>query len=1084
MTTKARFLIASVLLASSAFVGLETNVDPERAPTHLCSGKMTLPVEISISGNEAAIYPGVSVVSASVTAQTDIASAIARYVTTGSAALDGPSSVDLGSLPEGKTVLLSIPVRFTDLGQAEVRVWIDAHDASGTLLWSRRETLYALIRPGRTLLGQSSFHALFLREIQEDQAVGLLDASAARARQLALVETPATRDDSVPKSRAFTPDEALLNQAVGAPPQGHAIETSRFSPSGGTITVQGNVQWTDENGTTHPVFGASVNIFDDDGILGDEFITAVPTDVSGNYSAVIGNDDGPFQGNRDVFVRVVSFNTLVDTKDDPGNRYTMTSPVHDETPDGTVINESFTAGNSGGGEAWSVFQAGTWIAVYARMRNGGSALPSVEIEWPTNENTSKYTGKINILQLDRWDWDVTMHEYGHYTADQLNTEDNPGGPHNFGDCISDTGSATKDRGVKLAWGEGWPTYNGTVAQQILNLAALNVPRVGDVNYQDTEDLNSNYSLDAQDANGHGEDNETAVQRLLWDLFDSVNDGRDAIARSDQNIWTTLDGVDPVSLSAAWAALRSGQNNQTDLLMGEIASDQSIGPRLIAPVAGALVTPASASFSWNRDVGCSGTHDGDSFDLVFYNAATFAKVLTIPGLSSPSGSLTQPQIATLTASSHNILWAVEGRNGDSPATGPYLGENNPITVNQPPVANAGPDQPSVECSSHTTTPASLNGTASSDPDNDSLGYTWTAPGVTFDDPNSATPVGQFSEGTTLVTLTVSDGIQTATDTVSITVVDTIPPAIVCPENVTVECTGNCGIQADDPQLTGFFAGVQASDVCDATPTIGNNAPSFIPLGTTPVVFTATDDDLNAASCTAYVTVVDTTPPTITVTLNRDALWPPNHTMSSIVATVTVADICDPHPTFVLTSITSNEPDNGTGDGDFPNDIQGAGFGTADTSFQLRSERSGRLSGRVYTIVYTASDKSGNTTPATLTVRVPHDQRASFSSGAGAKVTPGVPDFEVILLSRPGFDATKIEWRRAWIGNSKGVVAPRGRRRVDVNHDGALDLVLTYPVGPTLKLRSSSSDEQLGLHYRDAKGVDTLIPNVLKEPPSSK
>jgi hypothetical protein len=1039
---------------------------------------MTLPVEISIAADESAIHPGAaSVLSASVTAQTDIASAVARYVVTGSAVLDGPSSVDLGSLPDGKTVLLSIPVRFTDLGQAEVRLWIDAHDAFGTLLWSRRETLYALIRPGRTLLGQSSFHALFLREIQEDQSAGLLDASAATARQLALVETPATLDDSIPKSRAFTPDEALANETVGAPPQGHAIETSRFSPSGGTITVQGNVQWTDENGATHPVFGASVNILDNDGILGEEFITAVPTDVSGNYSAVIGNDDGPFQGNRDVFVRVLSGNTLVDTKDDPGNRYTMTSPVHDETPDGTVINENFTAGNSGGGEAWSVFQAGTWIAVYARMRNG-SAFPGVDIEWPTNENTSKYTGKINILQLDRWDWDVTMHEYGHYTMDRLDTEDNPGGPHNFGDCISDTGSATKDRGVRLAWGEGWPTYNGTVAQQILNLAALNVPRVGDINYQDTEDLNSNYSLDAQDSNGHGEDNETAVQRLLWDLFDSVNDGRDAINRSDQDIWNTIDGADPVSLSATWAALRSGQSNQTDLLMGEIASDESIGPRLISPAAGALVTPSSASFSWNRDVGCSGTHDGDSFDLVFYNAATFAKVLTIPGLSTPSGSLTQPQIATLTASSHNILWAVEGRNGDSPATGPYLGENNPIQVNQPPVANAGPDQPSVECSSHTTTPVSLNGAASSDPDGDTLGYTWTAPGVTFDDFHSATPVGQFSEGATLVTLTVSDGIQSATDTVTITVVDTTPPVIVCPSDVTVECTGNCGIQANDPQLTGFFAGVSATDVCDATPTIGNNAPSFIPLGTTPVVFTATDDDLNAATCTAYVTVVDTTPPKITVTLNRDVLWPPNHNLSNIVATVTVTDICDPRPTFVLTSITSNEPDNGLGDGDFPNDIQGASFGTADTSFLLRSERSGRGSGRVYTIVYTASDKSGNRTPATVTVRVPHDQRGIASAGSGLKNLPSVPGFEVILLSRPGFDATKIEWRRALIGNTKGVVAPRGRRRVDVNHDGVLDLVLTYPVGPTVKLQSLSRGQDLGLHYRDAKGVDTLIPNVLQ------
>ena len=37
------------------------------------------------------------------------------------------------------------------------------------------------------------------------------------------------------------------------------------------------------------------------------------------------------------------------------------------------------------------------------------------------------------------------------------------------------------------------------------------------------------------------------------------------------------------------------------------------------------------------------------------------------------------------------------------------------------------------------------------------------------------------------------------------------------------------------------------------------------------FTATDASGNAASCTTAVTVEDTTPPTITVELNRDALW---------------------------------------------------------------------------------------------------------------------------------------------------------------------------------------------------------------------
>ena len=116
--------------------------------------------------------------------------------------------------------------------------------------------------------------------------------------------------------------------------------------------------------------------------------------------------------------------------------------------------------------------------------------------------------------------------------------------------------------------------------------------------------------------------------------------------------------------------------------------------------------------------------------------------------------------------------------------------------------------------------------------------------------------------------------------------------------------------------------------------------------------------------------DTLPPLIQVVVSPTVLWPPNHRLVDIEAMVTATDVCDGVPTFVLTSITSNEPDNGQGDGDTTDDIQGAAFGTPDTHFQLRAERSGPGSGRVYTIVYTAMDGSGNTAQATALVRVPH------------------------------------------------------------------------------------------------------------------
>ncbi|NJD58053.1 MAG: DUF5011 domain-containing protein [Anaerolineae bacterium] len=67
------------------------------------------------------------------------------------------------------------------------------------------------------------------------------------------------------------------------------------------------------------------------------------------------------------------------------------------------------------------------------------------------------------------------------------------------------------------------------------------------------------------------------------------------------------------------------------------------------------------------------------------------------------------------------------------------------------------------------------------------------------------------------------------------------------------------------------------------------------------------------------------------------------------------------------MTSNEPDNGLGDGDKPNDIV-----ILDTyTLLLRAERSGLGQGRVYTITYQVTDACGNSTLASVTVRVPRD-----------------------------------------------------------------------------------------------------------------
>lgn len=179
-------------------------------------------------------------------------------------------------------------------------------------------------------------------------------------------------------------------------------------------------------------------------------------------------------------------------------------------------------------------------------------------------------------------------------------------------------------------------------------------------------------------------------------------------------------------------------------------------------------------------------------------------------------------------------------------------------------------------------------------------------------------------------------------------------------------------------------VSANDSCQASASVNNGSydsdgdpitltqspPGPYGLGDTLVTLTATDPEGASASCTGTVTVKDTTAPVISsVTASPNTLWPPNHKMVSVKVTATTSDNCTVTPVCTITSVTSNEPDNGLGDGDTANDI----VVTGDLSVNLRAERSGTGNGRVYTVNGQCADAAGNSAPSWSTaVTVPHDK----------------------------------------------------------------------------------------------------------------
>ena len=183
----------------------------------------------------------------------------------------------------------------------------------------------------------------------------------------------------------------------------------------------------------------------------------------------------------------------------------------------------------------------------------------------------------------------------------------------------------------------------------------------------------------------------------------------------------------------------------------------------------------------------------------------------------------------------------------------------------------------------------------------------------------------------------------------------PPKADAGADQTVECTSTAGASfrltgtATDPDQNvattswkaGSRNGMEVSNELAFDTTLGVGQQQNY-------VLRVVDGFIQADEDVCSVAVVDTTPPVLSLRVSPNRMTPPNHKLVLVTATIETSDTCDAAPAVRLVSITSNEPDEGLGDGDEPRDIQGAVFNTDDRQFLLRRERGGLGNGRIYTI----------------------------------------------------------------------------------------------------------------------------------------
>jgi hypothetical protein len=176
---------------------------------------------------------------------------------------------------------------------------------------------------------------------------------------------------------------------------------------------------------------------------------------------------------------------------------------------------------------------------------------------------------------------------------------------------------------------------------------------------------------------------------------------------------------------------------------------------------------------------------------------------------------------------------------------------------------------------------------------------------------------------------------------------------------------------DPPLTTTATNFLGTDgvVFSATRAAGEAAGTYV---ITPSASGAAANSYSITLVNGTFTIVSNRPPVCSAATGGE-VWPPNHKKFYVA---TINGVTDPDGgaiTIKVTGIWQDEPIDSTGDGQFAPDGQGVGTATA----WIRAERNGEGNkaagnGRVYEILFTATDNKGATCSGSVIWTVPHDQ----------------------------------------------------------------------------------------------------------------
>ena len=320
------------------------------------------------------------------------------------------------------------------------------------------------------------------------------------------------------------------------------------------IIIKGKIDWTDYGKNVHPSFHAKVKIWNEE-LLCTRLIATAISDENGYYEVAIKNSHQYGKRGKGLYIEFgpETEHAIINTNgnEEYYKRYRITS----DDLDGNVYEKSLTYGTDLCGRSYSIAQALEYGNQYVYELDG-SHLPQLIINYPSGykypyETYFDYTKRqIHVAEINYYDWDVLLHEYGHYVEEMYGFASGAGGWHYMNEILTERFS--QDIGERKAWNEGFATYFSLSCQKHLAMDRLGIADYDGVNTfaNDSFDIKKYKDIDINVKNKwrYGDGCETSVAGFLLSLADSDLTTNDDFSYGFKALWDIIAPNKVVSMS--------------------------------------------------------------------------------------------------------------------------------------------------------------------------------------------------------------------------------------------------------------------------------------------------------------------------------------------------------------------------------------------------------------------------------------------------------------------------------------------------------------------------------------------------------